>query len=320
MKKMRSLVVLIAWVSLWGVGCGDEEGSPEAPANNSVANNSPSNNAANNSPVNNAVNNNAVNNAVNNNTPPEVPPCEEVEAADGEIAYDAYLLPPLDDLVGRLEHVEAVVRRSGGQVEVLVGEDDPITATFSAEAGLEHCVAYDELPALKLCFFKADGTPGAPGALEATFRPQGPNLFAVVAHRRGLMRPCTVQGHYALEVGEVEVLTGDASVEAAVVERLLDYLAVFEIEGRLTALIGDEPRTLRLELDPATQEVEGSLEDDVLVVGEGQEWDLTLGVTGRFSPESESGGVELTVEVSISDPTGGVEDTTLVVSARGRRQ
>ena len=284
-------------------GCSDDD----AAENNGVANNGNNgvNNGANNG-VNNGANNgenNGENNGANNGV--ERPPCETIESIEqAEATYDAYLLPPLEEVVPSLSYVAATVVRDGNDVTVLVDDDEGIPATFDTTVGFEHCVINPDASFIKLCFFTAAGEPAAPGALGAVFRPFGNALFAVVAHRREVVRPCTAAGHYSLDQRSLSGVVGDAAFNDEVADALVGYLGVFQIAGVTTVVFGEEPRQVVVEYDDATGAFSGSFEDELRLDDEGAVYDLTITFDGTLTLAEDgaaSASVTSTVEVSGGD-------------------
>ena len=280
-------------LSLAATGCSDDDDA----ANNGVANNG--NNGVNNG--NNGVNN-GVNNGNNGNNGVERPPCATIEPLEqAEATYDAYLLPPLEEVVPNLSYVAATVIRDGNDVTVLVDDDEGIPATFDTTVGFEHCVINPDASFIKLCFFTAAGEPAAPGALGAVFRPFGNALFAVVAHRRDVVRPCTAAGHYELADRTLEEVVGDADFNAQVADELLNYLGVFLIAGTTTVVFGEEPRQVVVEHNDATGAFSGTFEDELRFEDEGPLYDMSVSFDGVLTlAEDGAASLALTAQVTVS--------------------
>jgi hypothetical protein len=143
----------------------------------------------------------------------------------------------------------------------------------------------------------------------------------VVAHRRGVLRPCTPAGHYTLDSWDPSP-SGDA-FEASVRDALLDYLAIFLIDGTATLLFGDEPRQVMLTYRDSDTgpSFSGTLEDDLRLSDEGPVYDLTIDFTDGKIDLAEDGASSISASVSIA-VTGGDLDAafSLEVDVGGTRQ
>jgi hypothetical protein len=186
----------------------------------------------------------------------------------------------LEAVLDNLVYVEAIVRKNGSDLTVVVG-DDEIPAVFEQAEGLQHCATNPDAAFLKLCFFKSDGSPGAPGALEAVFRPQFGGPIAVLAHRQDLARPCTRAGHYALTLQDATV--PDQAAWDELQAGFLQYLSLFWIDGDPYIIVGEEPRVIEPELDDVTGQFSAEFED-LFTRADGRDWDLSFTIQeGTFA-------------------------------------
>ena len=287
-----------------GANNGPNNGANNGPANNGPANNGPANNGANNGPANNGTNNGPANNG---NNGVERPPCETIEPAEqAEATYDAYLLPPLEEVVPNLSYVAATVIRDGDDVTVVVDEDE-IQARFDTTAGFEHCVTNPEAAFIKLCFFTASGEPAAPGALGAVFRPFGNALFAVVAHRRDVVRPCTAAGHYQLDSREISDAVGDEAFVNQTADALLGYLGLFIIADTATVVFGEEPRQVVVEYSDAAGTFSGSFEDELTLMKDGPVYDLAISFEAGALTLEDDGAASVTTTATVVVSGGDLE-------------
>jgi hypothetical protein len=239
-------------------------------------------------------------------------------AVDEVAEYDAYLLPPLDSLGSTLQWVVGTIERSGTAVTVTV-DDTVIETTFLDQDGKRHCAESADLPGVNFCFFQAGGEPALDHALGAVFRPDGNQTFAVIAHRRGVARPCSSQGHYPATVVDSAVTAGDDATGQTVVDAFSDYVAYFEIGDKRLVVLGDIPKLVVVEVDPVSGQYTGSI-DDYLDFDGAASWDLRADVVATFElADDGSGSVTVDISANVSEPGGSITDTTVEFTLSGDR-
>lgn len=247
--------------------------------------------------------------------------CEAIVGQDETTLYD--LVTPLQKFIGVAE-----VIRDGDNVSVdILDETDTFDGPFDEDN--PHCfvVSVDAITA-DLCFYTAQGLPAEAGVLDANLygffhgAPMDqPSAVLIGASRRDVDRNCSPGGHFVLTIDDDLAVTGDVPSEVTdtIQDDYLDYIAIFDLGERVSAVVGtEEPvEEIIVDGDPLAGDIQVYVPTGATIrVSEVEvDYDIDFELTGTL--DFDTGELTGTVTLTIESLT---EEGEITASFVGQRQ